>query len=322
MEFEFLGTSSGVPTRFRNVSALVIKRQNEKTWCLVDCGEGTQHQLLHTPHSLTHLDTVLITHVHGDHCYGLPGLLATASMAGRKQPLKIVAPFGVEEFVRNTVRYTDMFLGYDFQFIRAETMKNLPIGNEFTVDAIELSHRVPSYAYSFTEVFQQRTLDKTKLMESGIAPGPAWGELAHGRDVTTDDGHSLRAQDFCMPSPKARKIIVSGDNDTPQLLTHEAQTADVVVHEATYTQDVADTVGPIPQHSSAKAVAEFAQSIDLPNLILTHFSARYHHTEHAGSAPISDIEHEAKKYYSGNLYLARDFLHFVLDRNGELRLTS
>lgn len=320
MEFEFLGTSSGIPTRFRNVSALVIKRQNEKSWCLVDCGEGTQHQLLHTSYSLAELDTVFITHVHGDHCYGLPGLLATASMQGRKEPLKIVAPFGVEEFIRNTVRYTDMFLAYDFQFIRAETLGRLQVGQDFYVESTALSHRVPSYAYRFEEQIHQRHLDTEKLIAAGIPPSPLWQELVRGRDVRVDDGRTIHAQDFCLPEGRPRKIIVGGDNDTPGLLAQAAQGADVLIHEATYTQEVSDSVGPKPQHSSAKAVAEFAQSVGLPNLVLTHFSARYHHTEHAGTAPVSDIEDEARKYYSGSVYLARDFQRFILDRHAVLRV--
>ncbi|WP_089730915.1 MBL fold metallo-hydrolase [Modicisalibacter muralis] len=92
MEIIFLGTSAGVPTQARNVSATAVKKRNAKGWYLVDCGEGTQQRVLHTKLSLNRLEAILITHTHGDHCYGLPGLLASASMAGRERSLTIAAP--------------------------------------------------------------------------------------------------------------------------------------------------------------------------------------------------------------------------------------
>ncbi|WP_444997439.1 MBL fold metallo-hydrolase [Aliikangiella sp. IMCC44359] len=99
MELIFLGTSSGVPTKNRNVSGLAIKMQKNKHWYLVDCGEATQHQILHTKLSIKYLEAIFITHVHGDHCYGLPGLLASMSMAGKTEMLTIVAPKNIEKMI-------------------------------------------------------------------------------------------------------------------------------------------------------------------------------------------------------------------------------
>jgi len=113
MEIVFLGTSSGVPTKTRNVSATVVKRQDKKAWFLVDCGEGTQHQILHTKLALNHLSAIFITHVHGDHCFGLPGLLASASMSGRTEPITVIAPTEIKSFILSSQKVSDTFLTFE-----------------------------------------------------------------------------------------------------------------------------------------------------------------------------------------------------------------
>ncbi|MEY4562043.1 MAG: hypothetical protein RLZZ618_1320, partial [Pseudomonadota bacterium] len=108
MDLLFLGTSSGTPTKTRNVTGLALIEEQGRQWFLIDCGEGTQHQLLRTGLSVNDLATVFITHVHGDHCYGLPGLLASAGMHGRRTPLTVIAPLGVEAWWQATVQHTQL----------------------------------------------------------------------------------------------------------------------------------------------------------------------------------------------------------------------
>ncbi|WP_366941568.1 MBL fold metallo-hydrolase [uncultured Kushneria sp.] len=112
MQLRFLGTSAGVPTRTRNVSALALIPERQRRWYLIDCGEGIQHQLMHTPLSLARLEAVLITHIHGDHCYGLPGLLASASMAGRRAALTVVGPRAVRDYLEALKATTGLHLGF------------------------------------------------------------------------------------------------------------------------------------------------------------------------------------------------------------------
>ena len=107
MKFTFLGTSAGTPTKSRNVTALALEYGEARSWYLFDCGEGTQHQLLHTRHSLVKLRAIFITHVHGDHTFGLPGLLASASMSGRTEPLAIIAPAPVQTFIESAINTSD-----------------------------------------------------------------------------------------------------------------------------------------------------------------------------------------------------------------------
>ena len=317
MELIFLGTSSGTPTKTRNVSGAAIRLKDSKKWCLVDCGEGTQHQILRTNLSLSNLQAIYITHVHGDHSFGLPGLLASASMSGRTEKLEIIGPKDLQEFLDVAVSSSQMKFPYAIEFIDVETIKEFHVTDNFLVEFIELSHRVQSFAYGFYEKNLSRKLNTKKLAEHGISAGPVWGKIQNGENVNLQDGREIQAQDYLLEQEKPRKIIISGDNDTPELLFESAKSANVLVHESTYTQEVADKVGPGPQHSSAKSIAQFSQSVGVENLILTHFSPRYQDSEDS-TPSIREIESEAREFYKANLFLANDLDVYQLDKNGVL----
>lgn len=319
MEMIFLGTSAGTPTKSRNVSGLAIRRANSKHWCLVDCGEGTQHQLLHTKLSLARLQSIFITHVHGDHCYGLPGLLASANMSGRTEPLWIVGPAAIQRFIDAMQAATDLQLSYELKYKHIDddnySLDDLVI--EFDVDAIELSHRVPCFAYRFSENKRSNKLDTKKLEQDKITRGKSWGDLQQGLDIQLEDGRHICAQDYLLPLQHPRQIIISGDNDDPSLLSQVAKNANVLVHEATYTQDIAIKVGKGPQHSYAKLIAQLAADVGVDNLVLTHFSPRYQNAVNS-SPSIFDIENEARTVYHRNLFLAKDLECYILNKQGEL----
>ncbi|SHO56119.1 ribonuclease Z [Vibrio quintilis] len=315
MDILFLGTSAGVPTRKRNVSAIAVTESQGRNWFLVDCGEGTQQQLLRTNLSLNNLQAILITHIHGDHCYGLAGLLASAGMSGRKTPLTIIAPKGIREWVEATQQHTQLYIPYELHFTDVETLTSVNSGL-FEIHATALSHRVPSYAYRFTEKMTKTTLDTDKLKSLGISAGPVWGKLKQGQDVDYE-GQKLLSCDFVQEHIQQTKAVVCGDNEQPQLLSQFCRDCDVLVHEATYTQDIAAKAGDVG-HSYAGLVAEFAASIHLPNLILTHFSPRYQSDPQAPCS-IEHIRQEASAIYSGRLYLADDFDRYQLIKDGELR---
>ena len=274
MLFTFLGTSSGVPSKTRNVSGLAIRCQDRKSWCLVDCGEATQHQLLKTSYSLAKLDAVFITHVHGDHCYGLPGLLASTAMAGRSKPLTLVAPAPIRDFLDATIRATDLHLGYELEFIDVSQLNDSLDCAGMSVFPVELSHRVPCHGYNFTMTRRNTQLDTDRLQRDKIAPGPVWGRLQKGEDVTLADGVILKSADYVHSCEQQRSILDCGDNDSPQCLA--SLTPDVIVHEATYDEAVVVKSGASYGHSSAGQIAAYAQSKKIKNLVLTHFSPRYH----------------------------------------------
>lgn len=319
MDLLFLGTSSGTPTRARNVSGLALLDERGKGWYLIDCGEATQHQLLRTPLSLHGLRAIFITHVHGDHCYGLPGLLATAGMARRQEPLDIIAPAAIEGWVRATLEMSQSRLPYELNFHASETL-DVWRNSRLEVEPIVLSHRVPSWGFRFTEARPDPRLDTDKLDLDGVPRGPAWGQLARGVDVALHD-RMLRSGDYLMPTRLPRRIVTAGDNDRPELLRQACQDAHVLVHEATYTQPIAEASKSDFGHSTAAQVAAFAADVGLPNLVLTHFSPRYQSVPGRGLS-IEDIRAEATARYDGKLFLAQDFLHLTLSKEAELKPTD
>lgn len=312
MQFTFLGTSSGMPSKQRNVTALAISPDTSKRWYLVDCGEATQHQLLHTPFTLNNLEAVLITHVHGDHCYGLPGLLASAATQGRTRPLTIIGPTPLKAYLNAVCEHTYLSLPYELDFFPVERLTRVFALADFNISRVPLSHRVPSYAYRFEEINLSPKLNTEKLIADGIPASSIWNRLQRQEDVVTETGEELKSADYVLPG-RLRKFIVSGDNDHPELLSDAAQGIDLLIHEATYTAEVWRQVEPGPQHSSAESIARFAEAAQMPNLILTHFSQRYHRP---GGGTIEVIHDEARHFYSGNLWLANDFDVYELNTAG------
>lgn len=348
MELTFLGTSSGVPSKQRNVSAAAIGPGYGKSWCLVDCGEATQHQILRCKHlSINALEAILITHMHGDHCYGLPGLLASASLNKREKPLYLIGPPDLKPFIDNIMRYSQLELCFELIHIDCRDLiagSNTPSTVEnlaelsMAIDCVTLSHRIDSYAYRFRSKPHNRRLDIDKLKRSALPAKENWGALQQGLDVSYD-GKIYRSVDYCL-AQQSQSVIIAGDNDRVELCAgfwrkgevgqdRSCLRCDVLVHEATYTQDIKDKVerkaqelgATSPQHSCALEVAEFAASEKIPNLVLTHFSPRYQ-SNPKYSPSIRDIKLEATRAYRGNLFLAKDFARFKLGRDNLLRSFS
>ncbi|MGE8324499.1 MAG: ribonuclease Z [Pseudomonas sp.] len=313
MDLLFLGTSAGVPTKARNVSATAVIEASGSHWYLVDCGEGTQHQLLHTPLSLRDLRAIFITHVHGDHCFGLPGLLASAGMSGRTQPLDLVLPANLHDWIRQGLVVSDTFLPFEVRLLAVEGLVEWH-SDALQVTTVQLSHRVPSVGFVFTELNPEPRLDIPRLEAEGIPRGPLWGDLAKGLSVQHGE-QLLHGADYLRPSRPPRRVIVCGDNDNPELLADAARGADVLVHEATFTQPLVERTGITFGHSTAAAVARFAQAAGVRNLVLTHFSARYQHDPRR-SPSIDNVRDEALGHYSGQLTLAQDLQRYHIARDG------
>ena len=313
LQFTFLGTSSGVPTLTRNVSGLAIHYCKSKDWILLDAGEGTQHRIQQAKLSLQHLKAICITHVHGDHCYGLMGLLASAGMNARKDPITLIAPKEIQQWLEVTCQFTELFLPYPIHFIDVNTLTSpLQLDEHISIDVHHLHHRVTSYAYGFKATQTQRKLNTEALNQLKIPKGKLWGDLQQGQNIEWN-GQSILSQDVLIQNTQSVYAIVGGYNDQPELLSNACQDAALLIHETTYTQAVLDKVGAAPMHSSAKMVAEFAESIQLPSLIATHLSARYHDAQ-----GVQSIGDEIAQYYHGNFYIADDFDQYELNMHGEL----
>jgi ribonuclease Z len=310
----FLGTSSGVPTKNRNVTALALQTSLNRDWWLIDCGEATQHRLQHIALTVHTLAGICITHVHGDHSYGLPGLLASASMTGRTRPLILIAPLAVKAWLDATMLHTELFLTFPLIHIDTADVQQVHQEPGLRIERHALSHRAPSVGFRFAIDTVQWKLDSAALRARGVAPGPIWGQLQAGQDVGLDDGSVLAAADFRVAHVERAAVVIGGDNDTPSLLGDACEDAQLLVHEATYTEAILQKVGPGPTHSSVQRVAQFATQRGLPNLILTHFSARYDNPE-----GMAELEAEARQHYAGQLFLAEDFATYELAADGVVR---
>lgn len=256
----FLGTSSGTPSRDRNVSSVAIALDG--TVLLFDCGEGTQHQLLRAPVRSGAIETIFVSHLHGDHVYGLPGLLATMSMNARAAPLTLVGPDMLRDYVDCALATTDHHPVFPLDIARPPYR-----GRGFTVVAALLDHRIPAFGYRIIEDDRPGAFDVGKARALGIPPGPEYHELQLRNDPRVVG-----------PPRRGRRIVYCTDTRPCAAAVELARGADVLIHEATYTSEMsveADERG----HSTAAGAARTAAEAGVGRLILTHFSTRYRDSE-------------------------------------------
>lgn len=274
MELVFLGTGAGRPSKNRNVTAILfnILPETGKLW-LFDCGEGTQQQFIHCGMNAGKLQNIFITHLHGDHLFGLPGLLSSLSLIEKKEPIRVFGPSGLKAYIDTCFQLSHTFLNYPLQLIEIE--EGIILSDDlFTVEAIALQHRIPCYGYRITERTKLGSLNVSRLKAEGIKPGPLFSLLKQGNTVELEDGRIINGCDYLSPARPGKVIAIFGDTvPTPQSL-HLAKDADVMVHEATFgatLQDKANNNG----HSTTVQAATIAKESGAKQLIITHISSRY-----------------------------------------------
>ncbi len=298
MKLTFLGTSAGSPTRQRNVTGLALI--DGPAWDLFDCGEATQHQIQRTSLSLTKLRRVYISHLHGDHCFGLFGLLGSRSMDVATTPLTVFGPEGLKRMLDTVLEASATHLTYPLNVIELGAEGGRVVDEaDSTVEALPLSHRVTSFAWSITEPESPGSFDVAAAKAAGVPEGPLFGVLRRGESVTLDDG-TVVSPDGLVSAPRpGRHIVIAGDNNDPDSLFARTGGADVAVHEATFTEDVLAKMPDDRGHSTADRVGRAAATHGVRNLVLTHFSPRY--------ATTDELRSEAEAQFSGGLHLAEDF---------------
>jgi ribonuclease Z len=305
MNLQFLGTGAGVPAKSRNVSALVLQLLEErgKEW-LFDCGEATQHQILRAPVKLHRIEHIFISHLHGDHIFGLPGLLGSRAFQGAESPLTVFGPEGIQEFIETSLRQSQTHLTYPLTVNEIRPGILIDDG-QFRVECDQLNHVIPSYGFRIVEKDRPGRLRADLLKAQNIAPGPVYGQIKAGGRVTLPDGRVIESEQFLSPPIPGRTLAIFGDTAPCEAGLRLAQNADVLVHEATFHSDEAagaHTYG----HSTAKDAALLAKRANVKTLILTHISARY---ENQGSRLLQ----EAKAIHE-DTYLAEDFWSFPVQR--------
>ena len=307
MKLTFLGTGAGSPSPTRNVSSLGLQWPQRAALWLFDAGEGTQQQVLRSPLKLSQLEQIYITHLHGDHVFGLPGLLASRSSAQDiETPVTIFGPPGLEEWVRSTLRVTATGLKFPLKF---ETVTDGLIFEDDTriVHCRRLNHRVTSYGYAACEKPRPGTFDAAQASALGVPFGPLYGQLKAGENVTLPDGRVVDGKLLVGPERPGRKVVICGDTGVTPAAVELAAGADVLVHEATFASDQSARAV-AAGHSTAAEAATVAREAGVGTLILTHISARY---ESESQSQVEGLLAEASAIFSNTL-LARDFWSYVV----------
>ncbi|CAM3966286.1 ribonuclease Z [Saccharibacillus endophyticus] len=273
MELYFLGTNAGLPTTQRNVTSVALRMLEERrcSW-LFDCGEATQHQILHSPLKLGKLEKIFITHMHGDHVFGLPGLLSSRASHEGSPPLTVYGPQGLRDFLEATLRATQSRIDFGLEIV--EHSGGLVFeDDQIKVEAEALEHRIESYGYRVTEKDRPGSLNMELLQEWGVRPGPEYGKLKNGECITVN-GRTIEPAQVLGPPKRGRIVTILGDTRPTPGIHPLASGADLLVHEATFTDEFADLAYKY-YHSTAVQAAEAARQAGVGELILTHFSSRY-----------------------------------------------
>lgn len=315
MNFLFLGTSAGRPTKERNVSALAFTMENEHGWYLFDCGEATQHQILKSPLKSGGLKDIFITHLHGDHYYGLLGLIDSFKMDNRKESLSIYAPKGLKDFLNCAMDISFEKLGFKLQVIEFKEYDDFEF-EKFSIQILPLYHSVDSFAFFIKEYDKSNSLDEEKLKKDGLMPSPLYGELKKGKEVF-QNGKCYKPKDYFLDPIKGRKVVICGDNAKPEILKDHIKDIDLLIHEATYTKEVYENLPVKVLHSTAYDVGKIAKESNVKNLIVTHISPRYHN---AGKYPLKLLEDEIRQNYKGKFFIAEDLQSYRFDGQAILRV--
>lgn len=300
----FLGTGSAIPSPGRrNTSAIAVMLNNSSN-ILMDCGEATQHQIMKSQSvSFSKIASILITHLHGDHCYGLFGLLSTVASQGRTEPVLLVGPRGLRNMVTTVLAASGGFACFDLRFLELETGKSYPdlglINGGVRLQAYPLRHRVASFGYVLTEGLKPGPMLVDKAKELG-AQGKELRLLKEGKDVTLADGRVVHSVDCVGPPVRARSIALLQDTFDSSAALAACADVDMLIHECTYSASMR-TKAIEHGHSTSAMCGEFAAQARANMVVMTHFSNRYDTTEQtarrlaakaaaAAAAPVAEMQ--------------------------------
>lgn len=297
MKIIFLGTSGSFPTKERNPASIAIRRQGEVL--LFDCGEGTQRQMAQTEISPMQVGTIFLTHFHGDHFLGVPGLIQTMSLLDREKNLDIFGPPGTEEKISKLLEIPIFGLKFDVRIqdiYPGETVRR----NGYEIRTAEVDHSAPGIAYALVEDQRPGKFYPEKAKELGIEPGPMYSRLQQGEEILLSNGTIVKPSQVMGPPRSGRKIVYSGDTRPSDEIVKLAEGADLLIHDGTFSSDLEDEADEAG-HSTVKEAAEVAKKSGVEKLVLTHVSPRY--------SDLMELEKEAKEIFSNSVF-AEDFSEF------------
>ena len=295
MEVTFLGTASAVHSKDRNHPSIALKAFGDVF--LFDCGEGAQKQLLFTNVSPMKISKIFITHFHGDHILGLPGLLQSMSLNGRERKLTVYGPRGLNKLKDAIYSLGYSSIEYEIDFIEIDSGV-IEETEEYIIRCQSVKHNVPALAYSIEEKKKPRFI-REKAIELGVPVGPAFGKLHNGEEVEIDD-KIIKPEQVLGPPRKGTKITYSGDTQPCEEMIMFAKDSTLLIHESTFIQKEAQNAMDYG-HSTSQDAAYVARESNSEELILTHISTRY------GDEYAEIMLKEAKEVFE-NTQIAEDFM--------------
>jgi ribonuclease Z len=279
LDLVFLGTAGSMPTAQRAPAALLVRRGGDRL--LFDCAEGTQRQLLRSSVGLVELGEIFVTHFHADHILGLPGLFKTFSLRGRERPLEVHGPRGLVDLLGSLKRVVGK-LSYEVRVVELEPGDVLE-RDGYRLAAFEVAHGVPAVGWSLIESTRPGRFDVETADALGVPSGPARGALQRGESVTLPDGGVVSADQVLGPPRPGRKLVITGDTAPSESVVEAAWGAEVLVTEATFSEEELERAQET-MHQTAAQAAGIAQRANIGLLALTHLSNRYFGPEIAREA--------------------------------------
>ncbi|MCD4737012.1 MAG: ribonuclease Z [Bacteroidales bacterium] len=282
-----LGSNSAVPTLHRNASAQVINH-NERIF-LVDCADGTQLQLRKNRVRIQRINHILISHLHGDHFFGLIGLISTMHLLGRKNPLHVYGHEGLKTIIDLQLDLTNTTLKFELVFHDFKHFENSPVYEDklLTIKTIPLTHSVPSCGFIFKEKQAPRKLKK-EVIQSIDIPVNAFNKIKLGSDFTDKDGNHYKNSELTIKPPPPRSYAYCSDTAYDPSIPDHIQNVDLLYHEATFMEEMAD-IAAEKYHSTAKQAALIAKNSGAHELLIGHFSNRYE--------DLTPLENEAREIF-------------------------
>ena len=304
MKIVLLGTSSAVPTLTRGLSCTALIREGDVF--LFDCGEGTQVQLMRSGVKRSRIHSIFIGHLHGDHLYGIAGLLSTLHLDGRATPLNVFGPEGLRTFLNAAFRTSDL------QFTFKLTVQEFPRGyrgrvldeEEFCVDALPLDHSIFCLGWRFQEKPKPGIFNLDRAQELGIPRGPLYRKLQHGESIRLDDGRMITPDMVLGEAREGKSVVYCLDTQFSERSIQLADRCTALIHETTFGPDAVDMARE-RKHSTMEDAARVAKEAKAEHLIATHFSSRY------DGRQIAEIRDAARDVFE-NITTGRDLLEMEI----------
>ena len=296
----FLGTAGSIPTQSRSLPSIAIRRKGELI--LWDCGEGVQRQMMMAGLGFNRRTKIFVTHMHGDHLFGLPGLIQTMSLLHRERKLQIYGPAGLQPYLEALERTVKYNLTFPVEVVSITEEGPICVEEEYQIDVAWADHYESAFAFSLVEKCRPGRFHPEKARALGVPEGVLWAKLQQGSSVILPDGRCVEPKGIIGPPRPGRKITYTGDTRFSPSLAQLARGADILIHECTFGDELEERAFE-DRHSTPTHAAETARNAKVKQLILTHISARYKTIDH--------LLKQAQKTFP-NVKVAEDFMSIDL----------